>query len=160
MPNVLSEAGIDVSRLTILYEENKITLFQLTVPRRDTFEIWNKLHGLSERTSYLPVILGDELQLEHFRHTMTLYQRSDESSHFSIETILEDAFVLDTNEWLASESRNVTFQHIAWPAEVGAKDDQEWRVPRYYRSDLTIALLMHEVGLLMQAFLFKLLLYG
>jgi len=78
LTHVVAEIAMDVSALTILYEENGKTVYQLTVPRLDAFAIWRTLYGLKERTGHLPIIMGNPLQLEWLNHRLDLYTRSNE----------------------------------------------------------------------------------
>lgn len=140
LTTMLAEVGIDHSALTILYEGNGNNIYRLTVPRLDTFAIWRNLYGLRERTGYLPVIIGDVLQLEWFHNMLELYARSDEPHFNAIGSIVERGLALDVNAWIARESRGQEWQHGAWSEEKEPNHDDEWKIPKYYRDDLNIAL--------------------
>src|ERR1051325_11568310 len=133
LTNVVAEIAMDVSALTILYEENGKTVYRLTVPRLDAFAIWRTLYGLTERTGHLPVIMGDPLQLEWLNHRLDLYARSNEPHLNAIDTIVEHGLALDANAWLARESRGVAFQHSTWSEAGAASHEDDWRLPKYYK---------------------------
>lgn len=141
LTDMLNQSGIDISTMTVLYEEDNKTLYRLTVPRLEGYYQWHKLYVLAETIGYLPVIMGDDLQLEKFHHMMNLYNNSEYKDHYAIDAILERGTTLDVGAWLEEALKGTDFERSPWSDDIDIKDEEAWRIPRFYDTDLYISLI-------------------
>jgi hypothetical protein len=115
----LAPSGVALDRLVVLWERSGRRVYGVVVPGSDALSSWRALRAQVSASGRWPVVLGDGEAVSHLGDVMPYAS--------SVEVILANADVLDTDAWLQARHAQVDamLPHGAWPMVPQAPTDAQ-----------------------------------